>query len=119
MKDEISNLLNIIDLQPKEVELADKNQEEMIRKWTILLTPEVEKLIREDFNELLNILYRIDVSESKLNTALKNQNPEESSAMIISKLIVERQFQKMIFRKIYEESKKKLINNQPDTIPAR
>lgn len=59
----------------------------------------VEDLMTKDFNRLINILYRIDVSEEKLKEALalSNDNP----ASIITKMILDRQLQKVATRKKY------------------
>lgn len=59
----------------------------------------VEDLMTKDFNRLINILYRIDVSEEKLKEALalSNDNP----ASVITKMILERQLQKVEIRKKY------------------
>lgn len=59
----------------------------------------VEDLMTKDFNRLINILYRIDVSEEKLKEALalSNDNP----ASVITKMILDRQLQKVATRKKY------------------
>ncbi|MCO6357823.1 hypothetical protein [Roseivirga pacifica] len=59
----------------------------------------VEDLMERDFNALINVLYRIDVSEQKLKAALAitNDNP----AAIITKMILERELQKVATRKKY------------------
>ncbi|OEK03682.1 hypothetical protein BFP97_00515 [Roseivirga sp. 4D4] len=59
----------------------------------------VEDLMAKDFNRLINILYRIDVSEEKLKEALalSNDNP----ASVVTKMILDRQLQKVETRKKY------------------
>lgn len=59
----------------------------------------VEDLMERDFNGLLNALYRIDVSEQKLKEALAltTDNP----AAVITKMILERELQKVATRKKY------------------
>ncbi|WP_420385675.1 hypothetical protein [Roseivirga sp.] len=61
----------------------------------------VEDLMEKDFEKLLNVLYRIDVSESKLKEALalSTDNP----ASIITKMIIERELLKVEFRKKYSQ----------------
>nr|WP_298000830.1 hypothetical protein [uncultured Flavobacterium sp.] len=66
----------------------------------------VSQLIENDFNKLINILYRIDVDEQKLKTALFN-NPLPP-AETITDLMIERQLQKIKFRKMYQDQN----NNQ-------
>ncbi|MBO3698283.1 hypothetical protein [Roseivirga sp. E12] len=59
----------------------------------------VEDLMTKDFNRLINVLYRIDVSEDRLKEALalSNDNP----ASVITKMILDRQLQKVETRKKY------------------
>ena len=66
----------------------------------------VNQLIQNDFNKLITILYRIDIDEQKLKTALF-ENPAPP-AETIANLIIERQLQKIKFRKLYQQRK----NNQ-------
>ncbi|MFT6970663.1 MAG: hypothetical protein ACJAXX_001229 [Roseivirga sp.] len=63
-----------------------------------LLYKLVEHLLLHDFNQLINSLYRIDVSEEKLKAALAiSPNP----AQTISEMIWERELQKVDTRKKY------------------
>ena len=57
------------------------------------LKEEVNNLINEDFDQLVQILYRIDVPEKKLRQLLMD-NPTTDAADTIAKLIMERQIQK-------------------------
>ncbi|WP_141719808.1 hypothetical protein [Roseivirga misakiensis] len=68
----------------------------------LLVMRVVEDLMARDFNQLINVLYRIDVSEEKLKEALAitNDNP----ASIIANMIIERQLQKVETRKKYSQS---------------
>jgi hypothetical protein len=56
-------------------------------------TPSVEltinELIKNDFSRLVQILYRIDVSEEKLKYILQ-LNPNEDAAKLIAAVIIER-----------------------------
>ncbi len=65
----------------------------------LLIMRVVEDLMAKDFNRLINTLYRIDVSEEKLKEALalSTDNP----ASVITKMILERQLQKIETRKKY------------------
>lgn len=54
----------------------------------------VNELLQADFNALVTLLYRIDVSEKKLKLLLET-NKDTDAADIISRLIVERQLQKI------------------------
>ena len=58
----------------------------------------VNELIEHDFGKLVNILYRIDVSEQKLKQLLRSNGDNDAAAMIAA-LIIERQMEKMKSRK--------------------
>ena len=62
------------------------------------LSSHINYLIQKDFNQLLSILYRIDVHENKLK-ALLHDNSETDASMIIADSIIERQLQKLKSRK--------------------
>ncbi len=57
-------------------------------------------ILREDFNMLVNILYRIDVKESKVKEAFKLHNDTEIAKQL-AQLVVERISQKIEIRKKY------------------
>ncbi len=54
----------------------------------------INQLIQTDFQKLISLLYRIDVSEPKLKQLL-HQHPQEDAGKIIAALIIERQVQKI------------------------
>jgi hypothetical protein len=49
----------------------------------------INECINNDFNKLVQLLYRIDVSENKLKTILQS-NPSEDAAKLIAAVIIER-----------------------------
>ena len=57
-------------------------------------------LIQNDFNKLVNLLYRIDVNEALLKSTLQ-QNPDSDAGLIIAELVIEREIQKLHFRKSF------------------
>lgn len=57
-------------------------------------------LIKNDFENLVTYLYRIDVSEQKLKTLLQ-QFPNQDAGNIIASLIIERQQQKLKTRRLF------------------
>ncbi len=79
------------------------NGEEKFRAFRQLLIQRIEELIQRDFEKLKWILYRIDVSEKKLNEAL--QNSETDAATVMADLIIQRQIEKA-------ESRKKFGDNE-------
>jgi len=62
------------------------------------LAAHINDLINTDFNQLVSLLYRIDVSENKLKYLLSQQAGHDSSRLIAD-LIIERQLQKIKSRK--------------------
>lgn len=53
----------------------------------------VNEMILHDFTGLLNVLYRLDVSEAKIRSLL-DQMQNEDAGKIIAAIIIERQIQK-------------------------
>lgn len=60
----------------------------------------ISLLIAGDFQQLVYVLYRIDVNERKLKYLLQ-ENVGEDAATIITDLIIERQMEKIKSRKEY------------------
>jgi len=59
-----------------------------------LVTVHVNSLIQNDFQKLITVLYRVDVSEFKLKQLLQ-ENRGEDAGKIIGGMIIERQIQKI------------------------
>lgn len=66
-----------------------------------ILAQQVNHLIQHDFNRLVSILYRIDVSEQKLKQILKD-NPDADAGLIIARMMIERQKQKISAREEFK-----------------
>ena len=101
MKDEL-----VLEEVSKELEVTVKNHS--LTKQA--LVEKINDLITTDFQKLVSILYRMDVSETKLKQLL-NENPGTNAALIITDLMIERQEQKIISR---QEFKKKDENINDD-----
>ena len=65
-----------------------------IEAFTLALSRHIDWLVQHDFNRLLSILYRVDVSEKLLKEKLR-EHPGEAS-LIIARLLIERQLQKNV-----------------------
>jgi hypothetical protein len=65
----------------------------------------INQLILVNFERLVQLLYRIDVSEAKVKYLLK-ENPDEDAGRIIALLIIERQIQKIKFKKEMSENER-------------
>ena len=57
------------------------------------LADKINDLLLTDFPRMVSILYRADISESKLRTILK-ENPGTDAGLIIAGLMIERQEEK-------------------------
>ena len=80
-----------------ELELVIANQPGL-SELEEMLAVHINELIKKDFQKLLSILYRIDVSESKLRMNLDQQTGADAG-LLIARLIIERQLQKIESRK--------------------
>lgn len=67
-------------------------------------TAYIRGLILNDFEKLVNLLYRIDVDESKLKQLL-SMHKNEDSAKIIAEMIINRQIQKIQFRRSMQQGR--------------
>ncbi len=68
----------------------------------IYLTEKLKDMLDNNFILLVNTLYRIDVNEEKLNELFSNKNRDDIPA-VLADLIIERQLQKIHYRKKYKE----------------
>ena len=68
------------------------------------LVPVVRDLLRSSKPKLMQVLYRIDISERILASSSRS-NPSLPLPEIISRLVIEREMQKVITRKIYKNKK--------------
>jgi hypothetical protein len=83
------------------IELPDKiTREELVQN----LSAHINRLINHDFQQLLYILYRVDINETKLKHLLR-ENPGENAGNIIAQLIIDLQLQKLISRKEFGNNK--------------
>ena len=106
-KEDINGITNIISnefsvsginavISPDDLETLEQLKE--------YLTKKISELMENNFDKLVNTLYRIDIDEDKLQLAFTDKNkkklPEEIAA-----LIIERQLQKIEMRRKYKEGK--------------
>ena len=75
-------------------------------EWMKQLIISINQLLVHDFNKLIAILYRLDVSEPKLRQRLAGEQSSDAAA-VIAELVVERQVQKIKSRR---ESRRDDIN---------
>lgn len=104
----------------------NKLREESLKKIASLLAPEerpalseggnenrfailagyLDGLINTNFNRLLSILYRVDVSEEKLRKALAYPEAGKSAGEIIAQLLIDRELEKIKTRAKYKQHEK-------------
>ena len=87
--------------------LEATSPEEVRKRLTNLLN----ELINKDFGGLVQLLYRLDVSEKKIRTYLEN-NPNTDAAPGLANLIIERQLQKIESRKNYRSKNSDSSNEE-------
>ena len=64
--------------------------------------PRINKLISTNQQKFMNILYRIDLSETQIKKALEDSN--EPFSAVVSDLIIKRELQKVVIRKYFKKS---------------
>lgn len=99
MQEQADHILSIC--QQKNI---DWNNEGFKQQLALL----VNDFINTNFAALIQLLYKLDVSEQKLQKCLAD-NPGKDAGELIASLIAERQLQKEISRKIFGQQ-----NNIPD-----
>jgi hypothetical protein len=62
----------------------------------------LDKLIINDFNLLISILYRVDIAQENAVLDLSKNANKETPGETIAKLIIQRQKQKLYYRNFYK-----------------
>ena|SRR5450432_1788741 len=82
-----------------QIELAEKISFEEIKKK---LSAYINQLINQDFQQLVMLLYKVDVNERKLRNVLR-ENKKDDAGDMIAELIIERQLQKIKTRREFSK----------------
>jgi hypothetical protein len=90
----------IFSLITKDLELPDIREKFSEERALQLLTDAIGRLLDRNFERLLQICYRIDLSEKKLKLILHQSEPDHI-ASDLAKALWERQKQKVEIRKRY------------------
>ncbi len=95
-----NQVLEIQNLAIKDLGLSTENSLVMsnfdkLKDW---LAHEIQLLIDHDFQRFLNMLYRIDIDESRAKDAFTGDDP----SMRLAELVIERELQKVESRKKYK-----------------
>lgn len=85
------------------------HSEEDLLNW---LSSYIDDLVVHDFNGLLLLLYRIDVSESRVREVLELDQAKSYSSRIIAELILERQKEKLYWRDKFKNYTKEIDDDE-------
>lgn len=86
----------------EKLQLEDVLNEHSYQEQFDKLAHYLDHLIATDFNKLISILYRIDVSETKAKAALAAEADKFSPGQTLAKLLIERESEKIKFRELYK-----------------
>ena len=87
-------------LEEKQVELVSQDMQEFREKLRML----INYMLDNEFEKLLNAMYRLDINEEKFKLVLSNQESPDVG-LDIADLVIEREMQKVITRRKYREGK--------------
>ena len=76
-----------------------------------ILAEKINELITNDFQKLVSILYRMDVSETKLKQLLSD-NPGTDAGLIIADLMIERQKEKIRSRQEFSKRDENISDDE-------
>jgi hypothetical protein len=86
---------NVLEIYDRKILLQDDFQRS--------LAEYLNHLAVNDFEKLIQILYRVDVDEAKLKYILK-KNKEEQAGTLMAKLVTDRQIEKIAVRETFREN---------------
>ncbi len=110
MEEEKQQITEVTKFVEKDFLLADNTslipstELESLEEFRQYLTEKLKLLLDEKFDTLVNILYRIDISEKKLSQLFSGTN-RDSIPSSLADMIIERQLEKIRLRKLYKEGK--------------
>lgn len=110
MEEEKQQITEVIKFVEKDFMLADNTSLipstdlESLKEFRQYLIEKLKFLLDEKFDTLVNILYRIDISEKKLSYLFSGTNRDSIPASLAD-MIIERQLEKIRLRKLYKERK--------------
>jgi len=110
MEDEKKQVAEIVKFVEKDFLISDNNplipstDLASLEEYKKYLTENLKFLLDEKFDTLVNILYRIDISEKKLSQLFSGNNRDSIPASLAD-MIIDRQLEKLRLRKLYKEGK--------------
>jgi len=106
-KNKVNEIVKIVEkdfLVSGDVSLVPSSDLNTLEEFRSYLTAKLKFLLEEKFETLVNVLYRIDISEEKLSELFSVQNKDNIPASLAN-LIIERQLQKVKLRNLYKQGK--------------
>src|SRR5687768_33382 len=91
-----------------QIDLPDNTSQEELR---MILASHIDRLIQTDFPKLVSILYRLDISESKLRNLLKEHH-ETDAGLIIARLMIEREKEKIQSRQQFSKRNENINDDE-------
>ena len=82
--------------------LIPNNDFERLEEFRKYLTEKMKDMLDNNYNLLIDTLYRIDISERKIGELFSSKN-KESVPGKLADLIIERQIEKIDYRRRYRE----------------
>ena len=102
MTDKIAENAETTALIVRDFELETPENPMSEAKLLAYLADVIGYMIEKKLDYLLSLLYRLDVSESKINHALMPGNPEDAN-VALARLVIERQKQRIATKRAYRE----------------
>lgn len=100
MKNE--NLAQTTELIVKDFELEPQEEQLTEEELLQLLANQIAEMIEFRLEFLLSLMYRLDVSEQKVNFALSPQSSEPAN-LTLARLVLERQKQRVFTKQYYKQ----------------
>lgn len=85
---------------------ADKAYNELFSQ----IKPYIESLLNHNYEKLLTLLYRIDVTEKSISNIVLNSGDEMVNEM--TDLIIKRELQKVVIREYYKQTENNKQSNE-------
>ena len=101
---EVSNFISNWFATDDSHSLIPNGEFKTLEEFRLYLTNKISDLLDTKYNTLINILYRIDVEEKKLDELFSGKNREHIPGALAN-IIIERSLQKIFFRQMYKEGK--------------
>ena len=99
----------VLQVITKELEIVLDEKDHLFARR--ILAERINEFIKNDFQKLVSILYRMDVSETKLKQLLAN-NLEADAGIIIADLMIERQTEKIKSRQQYSKPDENISDDE-------